>query len=123
MELPGIQNQQISSNSISPAAKAATDQPVAKRSEVIAEPVKVASIEHVDIGTADEKRLNAIKESLRQAFKNVYAVSDRSVTIYKDMSGQYITRYKNLRDGTMTYIPEPEILKHINAGGYFSLKA
>lgn len=123
MEIPGLQNQQL--NNLANAPKVAVDQPVAKRSEVVAEPVKVASVEKVeiDVKSADEKRLAAIKDSLRQAFKNVYAVSDKTVTIYKDMSGQYITRYKDLRSGTMTYIPEPEILKNINSGGYFSLNA
>ncbi|MFO1242356.1 MAG: hypothetical protein U1E36_04045 [Rickettsiales bacterium] len=123
MEISNVQNQQIANNL---TAKAPVDQPVTKRSEVVQEPVKVAAVEeslNLDIAAADEKRLDAIKESLRQAFKNVYAVSDQTVTIYKDMSGQYITRYKNLRDGTMTYIPEPEIMRHINAGGYFTLNA
>lgn len=123
MEIPGLQNQQL--NNLTNAPKVAVDQPVMKRSEVVAEPVKVASVEKIEINvkTADEKRLSAIKDSLREAFKNVYAVSDKTVTIYKDMSGQYITRYKDLRSGTMTYIPEPEILKNINSGGYFSLNA
>lgn len=123
MEISNVQNQQIANNL---SAKPAVEQNVIKRSEVVQEPVKVAAVEeglNLDMAAADEKRLAAIKDSLRQAFKNVYAVSDQTVTIYKDMSGQYITRYKNLRDGTMTYIPEPEILRNINAGGFFTLNA
>lgn len=121
MEISNVQNQQVANNI---SAKPAVDQQVVKRSEVVEEPVKVAAVEsQIDLRGADEKRLAAIKDSLRQAFKNVYAVNDQTVTIYKDMSGQYITRYKNLRDGTMTYVPEPEILRNINAGGFFTLNA
>lgn len=54
--------------------------------------------------------------SARQAalsFKNVYAVSDQEFSIFKDATGKYITRYVSLRDGKVTYAPEPTLVKPI----------
>ncbi len=47
---------------------------------------------------------------------NIYVVSDQRFTIFKDATGQYITRFTSLRDGKVTYIPEPQLLK--SAGSY-----
>lgn len=58
--------------------------------------------------------------ALRQAalsFKNVYAVSDTNFTIFKDATGKYITRYISLRDGSVTYIPEPTLVKQMQMSG------
>jgi hypothetical protein len=46
-------------------------------------------------------------------------VSDQKFTIYKDAAGQYITRFTSLRDGSVTYIPEPELFR--SAGNPASL--
>ena len=62
----------------------------------------------------------AYQAALRQAaisFKNVYAVSDTNFTIFKDTTGKYITRYVSLRDGSVTYIPEPTLVKELQMSG------
>ena len=61
---------------------------------------------------AEQQRLQAIEQASRNFFKDVYAVSDTSFTIYKDQSGQFITRYTSLRDGKVTYVPEQTILQY-----------
>ncbi len=61
-----------------------------------------------------DKRLEALQKAAESYFKNVYAVSDQEFTIYKDASGQYITRYTSLRDGKVTYIPEPDMLAYMD---------
>lgn len=61
---------------------------------------------------ADRQRYEAVVQASRNFFKDVYAVSDTSFTIYKDMSGQYVTRYTSLRDGRVTYVPEQNILQY-----------
>ena len=58
--------------------------------------------------------------TIRQAalsFKNVYAVSDQEFTIFKDATGKYITRYVSLRDGAVTYVPEPTLVKQLSMSG------
>ena len=47
------------------------------------------------------------------SFEHTYAVSDKKFAIYKDASGQLITRYVSLRDGSITYSPAPSDIKAI----------
>lgn len=63
---------------------------------------------------AEMRREAAVRQAAQGFFKDVYAVSDQTFTIYKDMSGQYITRYTSLRDGKVTYIPEPDMLAYMD---------
>lgn len=62
------------------------------------------------LAQADAKRL----ERLRQA-ANTFVLSDQSFTMYKDATtGQFITRFTSLRDGKVTYIPEPDMVSWLN---------
>ena len=61
--------------------------------------------------TPEDKRYEQVVFAAKNLFKDVYAVSDRNFTIFKDASGQYITRYTSLRDGRVTYIPEPKLMQ------------
>jgi hypothetical protein len=63
--------------------------------------------------TTDMKREAAVQKAAQSYFKDVYAVSDTRFTIYKDTSGQYVTRYTSLRDGRVTYIPEPDMMQYL----------
>lgn len=72
----------------------------------------------VELTGSDEQRLAAVRVALTQALKNTYAVSDTSVSLFKDSSGQLITRFTSLRDGTVTYMPEPDLVKHLSYAGY-----
>lgn len=86
--------------------------PTTRKSEVVAAPVEIAAIPNVDIRSADQQRMGAARDALSASYKDFYAVSDRSFTIYKDSSGQLITRYTSLKDGKVTYIPEQEVMSH-----------
>jgi hypothetical protein len=72
------------------------------------QPVPQASQSELD----DAARESAVREAAL-SFKNTYAISDQSFSIFKDASGKYITRYVSLRDGTITYVPEPTLQRHI----------
>ena len=60
----------------------------------------------------ENKRLEQLQKAAQTMFKDVYAVSDTTFTIFKDATGQYITRFHSLRDGKVTYIPEPRMLQY-----------
>lgn len=96
---------------------AKAEAPVIRKSDVDSIPVQIPQVENIDIKMVDQKRMDTIRNALRQAFASSYVVSDKSFTIYKDMTGQYITRFTNLKDGTVTYVPEPEILRHLSQKG------
>ena len=65
---------------------------------------------NIDIHAAEAKRLEAVQRAAT-SIANSYVVSDKTFSIFKDATGQYITRFTSLRDGKVTYIPEPELLK------------
>ena len=76
---------------------------------------------------AEAVRVQEITRAASQYQADPYVVSDRTFTIYKDASGQYVVRYRSLRDGTITYVPEPAILPYqiqmANRGSLLEIKA
>ncbi len=102
---------------LNPAAAKGTEVPLPQpRSHVTSEPVKIAATEDVDLTASDERRMQSIKRAIEQA-KDTYPVSDSTFTIFKDASGQFVTRFTSLRDGSVSYFPEPELLKHLSNAG------
>lgn len=75
---------------------------------VLPKPVDAAPV--IDAQAAEQRRYETIQR-LSQDIANVYIVGDKRFTIFKDISGQYITRFTSLRDGKVTYIPEPALFK------------
>ena len=69
-----------------------------------------------DVAVIERKREAAVRHSAQQ-LANVYVVSDLRFTIFKDSTGQYITRFTSLRDGKVTYIPEPSLLSQTHSSG------
>lgn len=63
-----------------------------------------------DVPTIDAKRYAAVKQAA-EAIANPYVLGDKSFTIFKDSTGQLITRFFSKRDGKVTYLPEPQLLK------------
>lgn len=63
----------------------------------------------IQLQQAQAKREQAVRQAA-----NTFIISDQRFTIYKDLSGQFITRFTSLRDGRVTYIPEPDVLSWLN---------
>lgn len=63
-----------------------------------------------DAKAAEQVRAATVQQ-VSQGSVNVFVVSDRQFTIFKDATGQYITRFTSLRDGKVTYVPEPTLIK------------
>lgn len=99
-----------------PGARSADTQVVQKQK--IEQPAELPPIP-TGFGSADptmelpveQKRFEQVTRAAKQLVQNSYPVSDKSFTIFKDSSGQYVTRYTSLRDGRTTYIPEPKMLQ------------
>ena len=64
-----------------------------------------------DAASVEQARAEAVKQAAQSLFKDYFAVADTTFSIFKDSSGQLITRFTSLRDGTVTYIPEPKLLQ------------
>lgn len=69
-----------------------------------------------DASTSEQTRLENMKMAAVM-FKDVFAVSDTKFSIYKDFKGQFITRFTNLRDGSVSYIPEPDMMRYLEQRG------
>jgi len=93
-------------------------QPITKSGNVAGgDFAKISTADAIPVKQNNDKEIQ-YDAAIRQAslsFKNTYAVSDTTFTIFKDSTGQFITRYISLRDGQITYVPEPVLLKHIQS--------
>jgi hypothetical protein len=64
----------------------------------------------------DAKRQAMVQQAAKM-FKDFFPVSDMSFTIFKDSSGQFVTRFTSLRDGKVTYIPEQNMFTYLGRSG------
>ena len=100
---------------------------VPRGSQVDNEKVKIQAAEKSMKPETEEDRMKNMEQAARAVVTDIYAVSDSKFTIFKDASGQYITRITSLRDGRVTYIPEPELLQYMrhrtSSLGSMALKA
>jgi len=84
--------------------------PVAATTEASFSPLVGGDTGAFDQQAAEQQRVQAVHRAA-QAVSDIFVVSDRTFTIFKDVSGQYVTRFTSLRDGKVTYIPEPNLFK------------
>lgn len=100
-----------------PAARSGgTEIPTVKSSQTVESSLPNPAADKADVATAEQRRFEQVKRAAESFFKDVYAVNDQTFTIYKDSTGQYITRFTSLRDGRVTYIPEPQLLQRSQGG-------
>lgn len=69
-----------------------------------------------DLPEAEKQRLDTVIKAAH-SFRNSFVVSDLKFTIFKDNSGQFITRFTSLKDGSVKYVPEPDILQFMENAG------
>lgn len=107
-------------NALKPATGASSAFSVPKRTDVARDIVPhstnaeydsvVQNQQISDMPEAEKQRLDTVIKAAH-SFRNAYAVSDLKFTIFKDASGQFITRFTSLKDGSVKYVPEPDILQ------------
>ena len=61
-----------------------------------------------DAQAAEQSRAQAVARAAEQV-ANFFVIGDQTFSLFKDSTGQYITRFTSLRDGKVTYIPEPTL--------------
>jgi len=61
--------------------------------------------------TTSDEAMRARVLAAAQALKNTYAVSDSRFTIFKDVAGDYVTRFTSLRDGSVKYYPQKTLFE------------
>lgn len=87
-------------------------------SQAVALPVIGGGSPGFDADGAEAARL----ANLRQAARNApQPLGSQSFTMFKDATGQVITRFRDANSGKVVYIPEPNLLRLANVGGGQSL--
>jgi|CXWL01.1.fsa_nt_gi hypothetical protein len=95
---------------IKPVISVPSSAPVAQKPEASFVPMGAGDSETFDPQVTEQQRLQNVRRASQQV-ADVFVVSDRTFTIFKDVSGQYVTRFTSLRDGKVTYIPEPNLFR------------
>ncbi len=117
MEMNVIQPTVTVSQPSAPAAAEAPKAPTLKPRQMSLQAINRAAEQQPQVRTNPDDQRKAAVTRAAHVFKDYYPVRDVTFTIFKDSSGQYITRFTNLRDGKVTYIPEQDILAFLNRMG------
>lgn len=73
--------------------------------------------ERFDAKASEQARRQDIREAAQLMANDIYVVGDMKFSIYKDLSGQFVTRFTSLRDGAVTYIPEQDMMVYLESRG------
>ena len=63
--------------------------------------------------TAQQARYEEVKQASQAVQSNYFVVSDVSFTIFKDLDGDYVTRYTSLKDGSVKYYPQKALFEQV----------
>ena len=63
--------------------------------------------------TAEDARFQEVQKAAQVVQNNYYVVSDVRFTIFKDIAGDYVTRFTSLKDGHVTYYPQKTLLEEM----------
>lgn len=104
MDIPAVTNsgvfKEATSGQVVPKPDASAD---------LAANVAEAALDHIQkVAASKDAAYEAVKQAA-EALKNTFAVSDVRFTIFKDIAGDYITRFTSLRDGSVKYYPQKSL--------------
>lgn len=74
-------------------------------------PVEIKQPKMEAPATADEARYEEVKKAAATIQSNYYVVSDVRFTIFKDIAGDYVTRFTSLKDGSVKYYPQKSLFE------------
>jgi hypothetical protein len=77
-------------------------------------------LDQKDISANPDQQKNNREAAVQKAaelFRDFFPVSDVTFSIFKDSSGQYVTRFTSLRDGKVTYVPEQDMFAYLKRAG------
>jgi hypothetical protein len=86
-------------------------QVVAKNNASVEVPVQKPSLE-AQVSKTKDPGYQAVKQAA-EALKSTFVVSDVRFTIFKDIAGDYVTRFTSLRDGSVKYYPQKSLFETV----------
>jgi hypothetical protein len=73
-----------------------------------------ASLKANETSFKPDSRKEVVEQAAQQfASQTFYPLSSVRFTIYKSSNGEYVTRFTNLQDGSVNYVPEPELMQNL----------
>ena len=66
----------------------------------------------MQVSQAKDAGYEAVKQAA-EALKSTFVVSDVRFTIFKDIAGDYVTRFTSLRDGSVKYFPQKSLFETV----------
>ena len=87
----------------------ATSQP----KPAIPAPAPVEQKPQVAPTNADDARLEEVTKAAQVVQSNYFIVSDVRFTIFKDIAGDYVTRFTSLKDGSVKYFPQKSLFEEM----------
>jgi hypothetical protein len=63
--------------------------------------------------TPEQARYVEVQKAAAQVARNPYPISDQRFTIFKDIAGDYVTRFTSLVDGSVKYYPEKTLFEYV----------
>ncbi|MDX2112442.1 MAG: hypothetical protein SFW63_01725 [Alphaproteobacteria bacterium] len=88
--------------------KASAVLPAASSAQSIQLPQRNLETVQYDAKVADAKRQEAVANAARNAPQ---PLGSQVFTMFKDSTGQIVTRFRDTNSGKVTYIPEPQLLR------------
>ena len=82
--------------------------PVAKAAPVLPQPAP-APVPVPE--NAEQARYAEVQRAAQSVQTNYYVVSDVRFTIFKDIAGDYVTRFTSLKDGSVKYYPQKSLFE------------
>jgi hypothetical protein len=61
----------------------------------------------------EEERFIEVKIASLAVLTNPYPISDKRFAIFKDLAGDYVTRFTSLVDGSVQYFPEKTLFEFV----------
>ncbi len=87
-------------------------QVVAKNNASVEVPVEKPTLEVQASKMREDAGYEAVKQAA-EALKSTFVVSDVRFTIFKDIAGDYVTRFTSLRDGSVKYYPQKSLFETV----------
>lgn len=60
---------------------------------------------------AEQAQFEVVQKAAETVKRTYFAVSDVRFTIFKDVAGDYVTRFTSLKDGTVKYFPQKSLFE------------
>jgi hypothetical protein len=124
MELNAVKQAATPAPTFTAPKRAEAAREVVQPQAVNAEVDSVVSDQQVkDLSQVEKQRLDTVVKGAQAMKSTIGGATGMTFSIFKDVNGQFITRFTNKTTGAVTYVPEPNVLNFAETSASSSLLA